>query len=473
MIRWIAVLVTLLALSGCITTREVVYRDGYYGDGYADSRGYREGYSDSRYYERDGSTYSPSYSGRGDYYTAAPDTYGYSPSWYVDYPAYYSLFWGFNRTWYDPYWYPDYYYGVTYYPRNYFSIGFGSGWGRSHYGYQYYSPYRYSWVDNYYDWSPWHHHSHHRHHRPSPRYGSARNEAERLARISDGYGGGRRYGAHGVSGQSGRGGYAGNSVFDRYGSSRGNRRDADYGGRVDPRLNAGASGYGAAGDAGVRRVGSRDGSQEGYGARALPRSRYDNGDGRGASQPEQGYRRDTRGSAQHEIGRYRSETSPRRAYPQYEAAPPRRDYDAGVAMPRDGVRTMSRPSSGYERGYDRGAMTRSADAPIANDYRRSEVRSRGYAAPQAEDGYRMQTRERYSAPVQESREYAPVQQESRSYSAPSRGYDTGMSAPAPRYSEPAPRFESRSESRSESHSESRREASYSDDGGVRRSKDDE
>jgi hypothetical protein len=470
MIRWIAVLFTLLALSGCVTTREVVYRDGYYGDGYADGRSYRDGYADTRYYERDGSTYSPSYSGRGDYYTGAPDYYyGYNPTWYVDYPAYYSLFWGFNRTWYDPYWYPDYYYGVTYYPRNYFSIGFGSRWGRSHYGYQYYSPYRHSWVDNYYDWSPWHHHSHNRHHRPSPRFGSARNEAERLARISAGYAGGRRYGAQGVSGLSGRGGYAGNPVFDRYGGARSGRRDADYGGRADPRQNPGASGYGTFGDAGARRGGSRDGGQDAYGARALPRGRYDTGDDRDAGQRGPGYGRNAHQGAQHEIGRYDRGATPRRAYPQYDADRPRRDYDAGVAMPRDGVRTMSRPASGYERGYDRGAMTRSADAPIANDYRRSDVRSRGYAAPQGDEGYRMPTRERYSAPVQESRSYAPVEQEARSYSAPSRGYDAGMSAPAPRYSEPAPSFESRSESRSES----RREASYSDDGGVRRSKDDE
>jgi hypothetical protein len=88
MLRWIAVLSTLV-LSGCVTTREVVYRDRYYPDPGSQTAYYDEGGSD-RYYSRDSSYYSPTYAGSGDYYYGSDY---YAPASYLDYPAYYSLFW--------------------------------------------------------------------------------------------------------------------------------------------------------------------------------------------------------------------------------------------------------------------------------------------------------------------------------------------------------------------------------------------
>ena len=148
MFRRLAVLSALLVLlTGCVTTREVVYRDRYYdADGYVRSHD-REVY-------RDGSYYSPSLSGRGDYYYGRSYS-GWNDSWYWDYPAYYSVFWPLYHRWHDPFFYPGYYYGITYYPRHYFTIGFHGGWGYARWPH-YYSPYRYSWADNYYDWTPWH-----------------------------------------------------------------------------------------------------------------------------------------------------------------------------------------------------------------------------------------------------------------------------------------------------------------------------
>lgn len=167
MVRGLVVLGVML-LSGCVSTYE------YYGSGRYDSR--RVDYVEAPRYS-DGSYYQPPRAGYGDYY------YGISvhshPAWY-DYPYYYSVFWPLQRSFVDPYWYPGYYYGVTYFPRNYFSIGIS--YGRP-FGYLSYSPYRLSWVDSYYDWYPWYlRSSYYRHY--TPRYGSARNEAERLARLS-------------------------------------------------------------------------------------------------------------------------------------------------------------------------------------------------------------------------------------------------------------------------------------------------
>lgn len=174
MLLRLALIGLMLLLAGCATYEtRYVYDDGYYGDGYA---------------VRDGSHYAPARGAYGDYYVGQP-TYRYVDTWYaypsyLDWPAYYSVFWGFNRWYYDPFFYPGYYYGITYFPRHY-HYGFSVGWS-SHayrpYRYVPYSPYRYAWHDHYYDWSWWHaRYPSHRDRHERPRYGSARNEAERLA----------------------------------------------------------------------------------------------------------------------------------------------------------------------------------------------------------------------------------------------------------------------------------------------------
>ncbi len=180
--RWIIVLLAAATLTGCVTTREVVYREPYASDGYSGNAPYR---SDAPTYYRDGdSYYSPAYSDRGDYYFGAGSYGGYGSVGvsYFDYPYYYSVFWPINRWYYDPFAYPGYYYGVTWFPRSYLSLGYSHGW-HSH-GWLSYSPYRYAWVDSYYDWGRWYnHYPKYRHYYPTPRYGDARVEASRLAEI--------------------------------------------------------------------------------------------------------------------------------------------------------------------------------------------------------------------------------------------------------------------------------------------------
>lgn len=164
--RVLAVLFTIL-LSGCLTYDSYGYRnDGYYED---------------RYYSGGRSHYDGYYSGYGSDY-----------AYWNDYPAYvygsayYSVLWPVYRGYYDPFYTPGFYYGVTWYPRTYF--GLGHSWYSWPY-YHAYSPYRYSYSDGYYD------HWDRRRGQVSDRvsrgqsasvshpysYGSARNEAERLA----------------------------------------------------------------------------------------------------------------------------------------------------------------------------------------------------------------------------------------------------------------------------------------------------
>ena len=173
--RWIAVVAVLL-LAGCASTRDYYYDDGYYGrDRYAyDRYGYDDRYAGGSYYHRG----SP---GHGDYWYA--ESYRYPG--YFDTPYYYSLFWPINRWYHDPFWYPGYHYGVTWFPRNYlsFSVGWGHGWG--HFNRFAYSPYRYGWSDWAYDWYPWYRaYPNYAGYYGRPRFGDARNEAERLARLS-------------------------------------------------------------------------------------------------------------------------------------------------------------------------------------------------------------------------------------------------------------------------------------------------
>jgi hypothetical protein len=123
----------------------------------------------------------------GDYYYDR----GYADTWYgypydvsyAYYPYYYSLFWGFRPYYYDPFFSPGFHYGVTWFPRTWFSFSAGyHDWGYYHA----YSPWRHSFWDGYYTWyqvprrsRPGIFHGTH-----SARFGSARNEAERLANLN-------------------------------------------------------------------------------------------------------------------------------------------------------------------------------------------------------------------------------------------------------------------------------------------------
>lgn len=139
-------------------------------------------YPEYHYVDRDGS---------GDYYYADPYYDERYPS-YVDvsygyWPAYYSVVWPVYHRYYDPWWSPGFYYGVTWFPRTYF--GFGLAYHDAWPWYHHYSPWRWSFWDGYYDceWRDrgWHHGRDWRDDRsPRYRFGSARNEAERLAAIS-------------------------------------------------------------------------------------------------------------------------------------------------------------------------------------------------------------------------------------------------------------------------------------------------
>jgi hypothetical protein len=154
--RFLAVALAAFALAGCATYDGYGYRsDGYYEDRYAE-RGY--------YYDR-----PMRYAG---YYGGYPD--------YVYWSDYYSVLWPVYRGWYDPFYSPGFYYGVTWYPRTYF--GLNHYWNAWPY-YHAYAPYRHSYWDGYYD------HWDRRRGRHaaygsggSYLYGSARNEAEQLAR---------------------------------------------------------------------------------------------------------------------------------------------------------------------------------------------------------------------------------------------------------------------------------------------------
>lgn len=142
-------------LGGCVT-----YPDSYYyQDRYAD-----DAYNGDYYYSRD---YDRGYySGYG--------YYGYSS---VLWPAYYNY--------YDPWHRSGFYYGVTYFPRDWYGYSFGfhnyDPWPYYHH----YSPYRHSWSDNNHGWyggAGWRHGNHDAD--SGARFGSARNEAERLAHIT-------------------------------------------------------------------------------------------------------------------------------------------------------------------------------------------------------------------------------------------------------------------------------------------------
>ena len=164
--RFLAVLLAF-TLSGCLTYDSYGYRDdGYYEDRY---------YSGGRHYDN-GPGYGAGYGyGYGNY----PD--------YVYWSDYYSVLWPVYRSYYDPFYTPGFYYGVTWYPHTYF--GLNHYWNSWPY-YHAYSPYRYSYSDGYFDhWDRRRGQVGHRvAHGYSANvnhpylYGSARNEAEQLAR---------------------------------------------------------------------------------------------------------------------------------------------------------------------------------------------------------------------------------------------------------------------------------------------------
>ena len=158
--------VAVTGLSGC-----AVYDGyGYYEDDYYDSY---DSYDRQAYYS--GSRYDTSYR----YSSYAPD--------YVYWSDYYSVLWPTYRNYYDPVFSPHFYYGVTWFPVSYFGIHY------SRYQWPYYhayAPSRYSYWDNYYDWR-WQQNVSRRNRLDGRynnydqgdyhRYGSARNESERIA----------------------------------------------------------------------------------------------------------------------------------------------------------------------------------------------------------------------------------------------------------------------------------------------------
>ncbi len=168
----LSLLLLLIALSGCATVSENRY-------GYVDDP--RHG---GYYYDREPA--------RSQVYLGM----GYSP--------YDSLFWGLRYSYFDPFWYPGFYYGVTYFPRYYHPFGpWGSwyaGWYRPWRYYHPYSPFWGSYWDHYYA-GHWHRPKPPGDpvHRPGrgmvddgiPRFGSARNAAERAAASIAGPRGGR------------------------------------------------------------------------------------------------------------------------------------------------------------------------------------------------------------------------------------------------------------------------------------------
>lgn len=163
-LRLIFAAVAAATLAGCVSYDDHYYAGdrGYYrdrdGNYYRDDSRYYRG-SDGRYYRDDryaggGSTYyrDDRYrSSRGDYwYGSTPGYYG-TPSLYESTYYYRVLRPVYAWTW-DPWYAPGWYYGVTYFPSRRWTSNWYVGWysrPRVHY----YSPWRHSWADNWYDWS--------------------------------------------------------------------------------------------------------------------------------------------------------------------------------------------------------------------------------------------------------------------------------------------------------------------------------
>jgi hypothetical protein len=409
--RWFALPALAMLLSGCVIDSGYrSYDDRYYADD-----GYREPVHVSG-----SSYYAPSYGGSGDYYYG---DYGYDSS-YVAYPYYYSLFWSLNRWSVDPYWHPSFFYGVTYYPRNYFSFGYsryghgyGLGFGSHYWPYGIrsyaYSPYRHSWVDHYYDWTPYHAgYSRRAHSYYAPRYGSARNEADWLSRQvrNDRYRDNQtRYGSR-------DGGLPRTQSYregDRSRSAVSERREAlrgaDYGSRTRGRADPGVSGFGYERDPGSKRPSgvrsepdSRSGARDAGVRGETTRYRAPTVEGRSASGRYIGGSGDVRNSAPTRDGRV---------------------LDRGSA-----------PRSGDVRGqrYDESSRTGSP-APVSRGSSREASTEEGYRLPSSRSTYR--------APVDSTPSYRSTQPRYQAAPAPSapRGYDAAPRRSAPVYRQPETR----------------------------------
>lgn len=432
--RFLGVALLAAGLGGCVT-----YPSSYYapGDPYAGGGDY---YFDERYDDGYGGGY-----GYVDTYSS-----GYAAGW----PAYYTTLWPVYRNYYDPFWSPGFYYGVTWFPSTYFGLGIG-GWDAWPY-YTHYSPYRYAFWDSYYDWyDPWgygggyHGHGHgHGHGRGrgdrdddrddndwrdpprgngGPRFGSARNEAERLARMdgvgapagkANGYGN-----ARGAVGRNWRGTPPVGALSQSGTTGQAPRSNADLydGGRFASRpgtVPAGATQAGYRDDATTRRTpGSASGNPRGDVQRM------------GVAP---GYPAPARGSAYGQ---------PRGNAPQ-TAAP-----NSGWVGPTPG----SRPTGRYEqRPYEQRAPAAS-DQPASRSYSREVPQQGGYAPIEGSAGGSSRWRsapssapapatgQSWNRPTSPSRAYP---QDGGGY--PARGRPTTPSADysAPR-SQPSPRYQSR------------------------------
>ena len=419
--RVLALVACLIWLAGCASTPS--YR--YYGE-----RTYSDGYGGQVVASSSSATYY-----RGDWD---------APLWY-DYPGYYSLFWSINRWYVDPYWYPHFYYGVTWFPRDYFSVvhrhwygpSLRIGWyGRPWYGYLAYSPYRYSWVDNYYDWYPWYAGYPHYHRYYTPRYGNPRNEAERLSRYSEAFRGDGlpagqldRYSAFSRAARS-------QAVVD---ARRDAWRGADYGSdgrrtRIDP----GVSGF-RQGDS--PRAATPGRAQPAVSSRQDPRvSGFREPDYRGTERPLPARSAPGRPRGVGEEGvayPYRSTSTPRERPTVQRPSVERREVSSGISLPATRARSTadSAPRIG---GESRVVESQRSSPRAAPQYRQAPAmssqppRTRSEAPAAAAPRYAAPAPPRYETPSRQ----APSYQAPR-YEAPRR---EAAPAPAPRsYAEPAPR----------------------------------
>lgn len=381
--RLLAILFTL-ALSGCLTYDSYGYRDdGYYEDRY---------FGGGRYYDT-----NPGYASSNSYWNY-PD--------YVYWSDYYSVLWPVYRGYYDPFYTPGFYYGVTWYPRTYFGLSYS--WYSWPY-YQAYSPYRHSYWDGYYD------HWDRRRGEVGRRvahgydanvsnpylYGSARNEAEQLARRS---GAAYRLGAAQPGLQ-----------YDPYAAQR---TAATAREQLDGRYQRGESYAPGAGQAGGRGQ-MRRGEVQDVSGQALPsRARtYD----RGAWQDPQSSPR--RGAGW--VSDTPADSQPRQR--EQRSSPYFREL-GGAQVP-----ISRQPELDRDRGGERGRVERESIESRSFDSERPELdRSRSRAQPY---GYRS------TPPAYAPAPRADVQRYQRSDS----GMDTMQRSPAPSegyQQRSAPRYES-------------------------------
>jgi len=197
-------LLAALALSGCVVQPPNYVRydapaaEGAYADNYTD----RDARADvdsaagnGNYADRPRDDDSSGYGNyaedqqTGDY---EDDTGGYAdvPD-YIEYPAYYSSLWPVYGSYYYPYASPYFYPGVTFFPSGFYGAGYGGfGWGLGlSFGFGF-SPWRSSYWDSYYNWGYWrHNYPNYGHYYPNRRFGSARNEAARVASFGGNRGG--------------------------------------------------------------------------------------------------------------------------------------------------------------------------------------------------------------------------------------------------------------------------------------------